>query len=134
MIIAQGGPYLLGNLFGLRSRVLEFADVIGQARQVRHQSSIVNLARALATLGRMGGRAAPALVTWLRLVIARAWWLRRDDDERMPAVAPDTERICRAIMALVRDRASVEFVDVGADGACYDFDDVEQYRAIEVML
>jgi CTP:molybdopterin cytidylyltransferase MocA len=134
MIIAQGGPYLLGNLFALRSRVLEFADVIGRARRVRQQSSIVNTARALATLGLMGARAAPALTTWLRLVIARALWLRGDDDERIPAIAPDTDRIRKATMALVADRISVEFVDVGADAACYDVDDLEQYEAIKAIL
>jgi len=134
MIIARGGPYLLGNLYALRSCVLEFADVIGRARRVRHQSSIANLAWALAALGLIGTRAAPALQTWLRLVMARAMWLRRGDYGRIPAIAPSTDRICGAAMALVRNHISVGFVDVGADGACYDVDNDEQYEAVKAIL
>jgi molybdopterin-guanine dinucleotide biosynthesis protein A len=134
MIIARGGPYLLGNLFALRSRVLEFAEVIVRGRRVRKQSNIGNIARALGVLGLMGVRAGPALVTWLRLVIARALWLRRGDDQRIPAIAPNTDRICAATMALVSGKITVEFMDIGADGACFDIDDVEQYEGMKTIL
>jgi CTP:molybdopterin cytidylyltransferase MocA len=132
MLIAKGGPYLTGNLFALRERVLDFDAVLGWARRLRHQSRSANIAWALARLAfisPVGG-----FVLLLRLAIARALWLRRADYESIPAIAPDPDAIPREAAKLVDHRASVEFVDVGADGACYDIDDAEQYEAIEAML
>ncbi len=134
MIIARGGPYLLGNMFALKRCVLEFADVIGQGRHVRHQSKGLNVVRAFLRFLALGPRATPALVTWLRLVTARAQWLRRHEYAWTPWVAPGTDLIERGMTALTRGRVSAEFVDVGADGACYDIDDLVQYEAVRALL
>lgn len=131
MLIAKEGPYLTGNLFALRARVLEFDNLIGWARRLRHQSRPANIVWALARLASiapLGG-----FLTLLRLAIARAVWLRSDSYERVPAIAPGLDRIGREIMALVANRASLTFVDVGADGACYDIDNAGQYEAIRSM-
>ena len=135
MIVARGGPYLLGNLFALRGRVVEeYAALIGRARSVRRQSSAVNIVRAALGLGLAGPRAAGALATWLRLVLARALWLRRPEDARIPAVAPSLARMCTAIMALAADRVSFAFLEAGSDGACFDVDDREEYEAIAAIV
>lgn len=134
MLIAQGGPYLAGNLFALRSHVLEFTDVIERARRARRQSSIVNVLRALPAFAVTGLRSVPALRIWLRLVIVRTLWLRRGEYEWVPAAAPSTDQIRRAIVALSGGRLSVEFVDAGGAGACYDVDTLEEYEAVNALL
>lgn len=131
MIIARGGPYLLGNLFAIRRRVLDAADIIVRGRRVRRQSKVSDITRAFATFVALGGRAWPALATWGRLVLARALWLWRGDAEWIPGIAPSVEHICAAAMTLVGNDISVAFVEAGADGACYDIDDRAQYEAMQ---
>ena len=130
MIVAKGGPYLLANLFALRGTVLEFAEIVQRARTVRHQSSVANMVRAFSALASMGLRAGSTLVMWLRLVMARALWLRRREDADIPGVAPTVDQMEKALVALTRRELSVRFVDIGADGACFDIDDTGQYELI----
>jgi molybdopterin-guanine dinucleotide biosynthesis protein A len=130
MIIAQGGPYMLANLFALRGTVLEFAEIVQLARNVRQQSSVANMTRAFGALASLGLGASTTLVTWLRLVLARALWLLRGEDAEPPGVAPTVDQMERAVVALTRRQLSVRFVDIGAEGACFDVDDTEQYELI----
>jgi hypothetical protein len=37
-------------------------------------------------------------------------------------------------MAMVSGKITVEFMDIGADGACFDIDDVEQYEGMKTIL
>ncbi len=133
MIVAAGGPYLPGNFVALRPAVLGAAKIIERARRLRKQSSVVNMVRTLPTLIAMGVRAVPALIIWLRLVTARSIWRRRRRQDRIPFIAPSLVKVGRSITALVARKASVEFVDIGAEGACFDIDNERQYETVRTV-
>jgi molybdopterin-guanine dinucleotide biosynthesis protein A len=129
-IIARDGPFLLANMFAVRHTVLDFAEIIQRARGVRRQSGIGNMVRAFAALAALGLRAVPTTLTWLRLVLARALWLRGGQDDIIPAVAPTLEEMERAVGAITGHELGVRFMDIGADGACFDIDDSAQHELI----
>ncbi len=134
MIPARGGPYLMGNLFAAPRAVLNCAEVLEPARNLRHQSKVSNVARAFRTLVSLGIKAGPALVVWLRLVVARALWLRHRDYDRIPGIAPRLDQMSSSVTTLVSSKVHMGIVDIGGEGACFDLDDEDQYKAMQRLF
>jgi CTP:molybdopterin cytidylyltransferase MocA len=134
MILAQGGPYLMGNLFALNESVLEFAELIDLARSLRKQSRLSRIAKAFPQFAGIGIRSGSALRTYTRLVIARARWLSRRDHEWVPRIAPPVNAISRAVTKLVKGESSVDVVVLPAEGACFDLDTEEQLAAVRQIV
>ncbi|UCD25498.1 MAG: nucleotidyltransferase family protein [Gemmatimonadota bacterium] len=134
MIVARGGPYLMGNLFAGPRAVLQCGEILEPARNVRKQSKFSNVLRAFRIFVFLGPRAGPAIVVWLRSTAARWLWLRHRDYSRIPWIAPGLRQLARATTKLVRGKVEVGIVDIGAEGACFDLDDTEQYEAMQQLL
>jgi len=134
MILARGGPYLMGNMFAGTRAVLKCAEVLERARNLRKQSKVSNIVRAFPTLLSFGINAGPALVVWLRLTVARRLWLRHRDYDRIPRIAPRLDQLSRSVTTLVAHKVHVGIVDIGGEGACFDLDDQDQYEAMQRLF
>jgi molybdopterin-guanine dinucleotide biosynthesis protein A len=134
MIVARGGPYLMGNMFAGPKAVLKCAEILEPARRVRKQSRLANVLRAFRIFVFLGPKAGPATIVWLRSTIARWLWLRHRDYDRVPRIAPELPQIAKATTKLVSGKVNVGIVDIGGEGACFDLDDVEQYTAMQRLF
>jgi hypothetical protein len=134
MLPFSDGPYLLGNMFYLNSKALSEVSLLQDIFLLRKQSRLSTLLRSFMYLIANHNNSRKLLAVWLRFLMTKIVWSFSSMDQGMPAIAPSFSYLTRCINMFYDGKLTVDFVNIGCEGSCWDVDNTEQLCAVSRII